>query len=324
MRDRFAMMPFALLLALAACNDDLDGMPREWRPLELGQDAGCPAVAGRYVYTAEPIGWQLAGRHVPWDSVPVDLEYYVIAGSADTSMRVTVGYVDGRTYEKRLLKGSQYARDYHCEDGWLHVRAGEISDRFDDEVASEGFHAKRHEMRLARRKDGALVARLDRIDYDEFTVWCGDGCRGIPLPWTFTTRSTWSAAEPWVEGAPRPSVARRQGEEAQQRATEQSLQGDRLYREEQRLENGDPVAGESDARRRASAALLPGMLLRAVAPRDSGWHLSLEFEALPQLERFMERLSQAGPVAEIKILPLYRAKTTDGHWTDVVYVRYER
>jgi hypothetical protein len=38
----------------------------------------------------------------------------------------------------------------------------------------------------------------------------------------------------------------------------------------------------------------------------------------------MERLSHAGPVAEIKILPLYRAKTTDGHWTDVVYVRYER
>lgn len=313
----FTLLPFAFLLAIVACKSDTDGMPKAWRPLELGDDWRCPAMAGRYIYAPEPISWQLAGRHVPWDSVPAELEYFAIAGSADTALHVTVGYVDGRTHETRLQKGTPYARDYHCEDGWLHVRAGEISDRFDGEVAGLGFFARAHAMRIARGKDGTLVARLDRTDYEEFVVWCGDGCKGFPLPWTFETRSTWSRAEPWAEGAPRPSVVAKQREEAR-------LKRDPVYLENQRLENGEPVAGQAEARKRVMAALVPGMLVRAVAPRDSGWHLSLEFEEMPQLVTFMERLTQSGPVAEVKVLPLYRAKTTNGHWIDVVYVRYER
>jgi len=325
---RFSIRGPALLLAslvtFVACNGDADGTPRQWRPLQLGEDWRCPEMAGRYAYSAEPTGWQLAGRHVPWDSVPPELEYYEVAGSADTALHVTVGYLDGRTHSKRLAKGTPYSGDYHCEDGWLHVRAGEISDRWDAEVASEGFFARRHAMRIARGKDGAIVARLDRIDYDEFTVWCGDGCKGIPLPWTFNTRSTWSAAEQWAPGATRPGVVARQRGEERKRTEARRLQDDPVYQEEQRLEHGEPVAGQDDARKRALAALVPGMLLRAAAPRDSGWHLSLEFAERHHLESFMVRLSQSGPVAELRILPLYRAKTTTGRWTDVVYVRYEQ
>lgn len=314
---RFLLLLTPCVLALVACNGDTKGMPKGWGPVQRGEDWRCPALEGRYVYSAEPIGWQLAGRHVPWDSVPAELEYFEVAGSADTALHVTVGYLDGRTHDRRLQKGTPYAHDYHCEDGWLHINAGAISDRFDAEVASEGFYAKRHAMRIARSKSGALVSRLDRIDYEEFYVWCGDGCKGFPLPWTFETRSTWSRTERWREGTPRPSVARRQREEAQ-------LKADPVYQENQRLENGEPVAGQPEARKRATDALVPGVWLRAVAPRDSGWHLSLEFEELPQLVQYMESLSHSGPVAELKILPLYRAKTTNGHWIDVVYVRYER
>jgi hypothetical protein len=313
----FTLLLITALVALVACNGDTKGVPKGWGPVQLGKDTLCPPMQGRYVYTPEPIGWQLAGRHVPWDSVPAELEYFAVAGSADSALHVTVGYVDGRTHEQRLQKGTPYSRDYHCEDGWLHISAGEISNRFDAEVASVGFYAQRHAMRIARSRSGALVARLDRIDYDEFYVWCGDGCKGFPLPWTFETRSTWSQAKRWIAGTPRPSVVRREREEAR-------LKADPVYQENQRLENGEPVAGQPEARRRVSAALVPGMLLRAVAPRDSGWHLSLEFEELSQLAQFMERLSQSGPVAELKVLPLYRAKTTNGHWIDVVYVRYEQ
>lgn len=64
------------------------------------------------------------------------------------------------------------------------------------------------------------------------------------------------------------------------------------------------------------------MLLNAVAPRDSGWQLSLEFDDLAQRQAYMVRLSLSGPVAEIRVAPLYRAKTTTGRWIDVVYVRY--
>ena len=77
-------------------------------------------------------------------------------------------------------------------------------------------------------------------------------------------------------------------------------------------------------RTRGLAALLPGMLLRGVTPRDSGWHLSLEFGELPQLDRFLVRLAQSGEVAEIHVAPLYRARSTEGRWIDVVYVRYRK
>ena len=88
------------------------------------------------------------------------------------------------------------------------------------------------------------------------------------------------------------------------------------------LENGPPIAGEGEVRARGLAALVPGMLLRAVSPRDSGWHLSLEFEELPQLESFLVRLSQSGSVDQIREAPHYRARSTNGRWIDVVYVRY--
>lgn len=315
--SRFFLLLTTVVVALVACNGDSKRMPKDWGPVELGKDTLCPPIQGRYVYAPGPIEWQLAGRHVPWDSVPAELEYFAVAGTADTALHVTVGYVDGRAHEQRLQKGTRYARDYFCEDGWLQIRSGEISNQFDAEVASPEFYAKTHAMRIARSTSGALVARLDRIDYDEFYVWCGDGCKGFPLPWTFETRSTWSRVERWTEGTPRPSVVRRQREQAR-------LKADPVYQENQRLENGEPVAGQPEARRRATESLVPGVWIRAVAPRDSGWHLSLEFEELPQLVRYMEKLSHSGPVAELKVLPLYRAKTTNGHWIDVVYVRYER
>jgi hypothetical protein len=84
------------------------------------------------------------------------------------------------------------------------------------------------------------------------------------------------------------------------------------------------VEGEEAMRARGQAALSPGILLRAAAPRDSGWHLSLEFEDLPQLEHLLVRLSQSGPVTEIRMAPLDRARTPNGRLVDVVYVRYER
>ncbi len=77
-------------------------------------------------------------------------------------------------------------------------------------------------------------------------------------------------------------------------------------------------------RARGLAALVPGMLLLAVAPHDSGWRLSLEFEELRQLREFLLRLSQSGLVAELREAPHYRARSTNGRWSDVVYVRVER
>ena len=322
-RLRALPIVIASLVTIVACRGDANGLPRAWRPVQLGRDSLCPAMAGRYAYGPDPISFHLAGRYAPWDSIPHELEYFTLAGAADSALHVTIGYLDGRTVEKRLVKGSTYAGDYFCDDGWFHVGSRDIASKWDSEVASDGFFAQRHAMRVAPANGGALVARLDRIDYDEFTVWCGDGCKGIPLPWTFETRSTWSRAERWEEGATRPSVVAQEREEGRRAAALERLQRDPVYRAHEELENGPPVAGLDEARKRVMAAVVPGTLARAVAPRDSGWHVSLQYDGNPQLVEFMERLSQSGPVAELRHESLYRGRTPDGKWTTVVYVRYE-
>lgn len=314
---------FVLLAPIAACRRETADLPKEWRPLQLGKEWRCPALAGRYVYALEPVAYQLAGRLAPWDSVPHELESFTIAGSADTALHVTLGFVDREDVEKRLVKGSQYAGDYYCDDGWLHLSPRDISGQWDAEVKTGDFFPKRHDMRIAPGKGGRLVGRLDRTDYDELTVWCGDGCKGIPLPWTFETRSTWSATERWEDGAPRPSVVAQKRAEERRNAELERARQDPVYRANEELENGPPVAGLEEARKRVMAAVIPGMLVRAVAPRDSGWHVSVQYEDNPQLVEFLERLSQSGPVAQIRHESLYRGRTPEGKWTTVVYVQYE-
>lgn len=312
----------AVVLVLAACDRDTRDMPRDFGPLTLGKDWRCPAIAGRYAYGGEPASWYLAGRFREYgDSTPI--EFFTLDGTADTALHIGIGLLDGRVITKVLRKGTQYAGDYYCEDGWLRLQPGALSDRFDAEVASEGFFPRRRELLLATGRESALVARYDRTDYEELTVWCGDGCRGIPLPWTFETRSTWSRTEVWAEGAPRPSVVAAAREAERRRAEQERLKQDPVYQAEQALEQGPPVAGQADAKRRAIASLLPGMLVLAVAPRDSGWHISLEYEREDQILPYMDRLQQSGPVTAIQHDKLYRGRTPTGRLTTVVWVRFD-
>jgi hypothetical protein len=190
-------------------------------------------------------------------------------------------------------------------------------------MANGDFYPRRHAMMLAPNEDGALVARLDFIDYNEFTVWCGDGCKGFPIPGTFETRSVWSMAEKFDSELPPPVARERQRVIAKKEAALEQARHDRVWQEEQLLENGPPDPERDLVRKRALTALVPGMLLRGVGLTQGGWHLSLEFDELYQLEQFMERLAGSGPVAELKVAPLYRTQTTTGRITDVVFIRYE-
>lgn len=312
------------VLAVAAACSRGERLPREWGPLALGEGEECPQVAGRYFDSSEPIAHMLAARFVQVDDPNADWDSFELSQPTADAFTVVVRFADGEERQGRARRGTgPYAGDFYCADGWLQVGDRYMPTKWDAEVRAAGFFPRRRALRIAPGKDGALVARLDLTSYDDFPIWCGDGCRGIPLPWTWETRSSWSAARRWDPDSPSPRAAARVRAEAARRADLAKAKEDPVYREEQALENGPVVAGEGEMRKRGLAALLPGMLLRGVAPRDSGWQLSLEFEELSQLHEFMVRLSQSGPVAEIKVAPLYRARTTTGRWTDVVYVRYE-
>ncbi|MEP7384682.1 MAG: hypothetical protein ABI910_23630 [Gemmatimonadota bacterium] len=233
-------------------------------------------------------------------------------------------YFDGEERTGRTRKGGPTGGDYYCADGWLQIGNRDLPTTWDADVVSESYRPNRRAMRIAPGMDGALVARLDLIRNDEITIWCGDGCKGIPIPWTWETRSTWSVARRWDPVAPASREFASGGEEGRGSAALERARSDPMYRAEEAQENGPAVDGREEVRSRGQAALVPGMLLRAVAPRDSGWHLSLEFDEMPQLQQFLVRLSRSGPVADIREAPQYRARSTNGRWSDVVYVRFDR
>ncbi len=55
------------------------------------------------------------------------------------------------------------------------------------------------EVLLARTTDGGLAAQAVYAERQEFTVWCGDGCRGIPLgTWTTHEWAYWAKGEPFT------------------------------------------------------------------------------------------------------------------------------
>lgn len=320
---RSYVLAFGMVGVFVACSHE-ERMPREWGPLAKGKGDECPRVAGRYLDSSAPITQMLAARFVEVRDGDAEWDSFELAAPTATGLDVTVRYANGEERRGRARRGGPYDGDFYCADGWLQVGDRYMPNRWDDEGRSPGFVPRRRGLRIAPGTDGALVARLDLTGYDEFTVWCGDGCKGIPLPWTFETRSSWSAAHRWSPGAPRAHASTQGGASAPAGAAPASALDDRLAREEAALENGTPVAGVGEVRARGLGALVPGMQLKAVAPRDSGWQLSLEFDDLPQLQSYMVRLSQEGPVAEIRVAPLYRAKTPAGRWIDVVYVRYEQ
>jgi len=96
---------------------------------------------------------------------------------------------------------------YTCTGGWL---------RFDRVVHDPGPDLMNPrpdtvigDVRLRRGSNGSLVARADYKDEKELMLWCGDGCRGIPLgTWGVRVWGRWPAApsaasaeiaRPWAE-----------------------------------------------------------------------------------------------------------------------------
>jgi hypothetical protein len=311
-------------LLTSACAPDPDDVPRAYGRLVLGEEERCPSVAGRYFDSSEPITAMLVTAATNRGMGEADIAWFEITPKGDSTLLVELMYRDSTSVRGQLKRAGQYAGDYFCENGWLKVGDHRIPQTWDAEMKSGDFFPRRHQFQVAPNRDGALVARLLFIDYEQFDVWCGDGCKGFPIPGTFEFKEQWSIAEAYDPDLP-PPVARKREQERQRLVAEyEEAKKDRIFQENELLENGPPDPELETVRRRALLSLPDGVLLRGVGRNGNGFHLSVEFEEMYQLEQFMERVSGSGPVAEIRIAPLYRAKTTQGRWTDVVFVRYDK
>ncbi|WP_461412601.1 hypothetical protein [Gemmatimonas sp.] len=319
------MIPVCAAVVMAvvasACNRSSQTMPREFGPLVLGSTASCPVVSGRYFESEGPINDLLFLSNVLDAPNDADRAWVELAGMADTGVAVTVMYRDSTVRYGSLRKGDQWSGDYFCEDGWLKVSDRRIPGRWDRDITDADFQPRRRAFWLAPNADGGLVGRLQFIAFDAIDSWCPSGCEGIPIPGTFQYRDAWSLAERFDPGLPPPVARKREADRQRVLADFARARRDPVYQEEQLLENGPPDPERDAVQRRALRSVVEGMLIKGVGRSQGGFNISLEFDELWQLEQFMTRFQGTGPVEEIAVAPLYRARTTDGHWTDVVWVR---
>lgn len=320
--------PLALLLSLAmlasACAPGTGSMPREFGRVVLAEKARCPSVAGRYFDTSEEITAMLVKAALRNRSSEADIAWFTLSQPGDSTLSVQITYIDSVTASGYLKQGSPYEGDYYCENGWLKIGDHRIPPTWDGDVKVGDFFPRRHDFQVAPNRDGGLVARLLFTDFEQFDVWCGDGCKGFPIPGTFEFKEQWSMAEAYDPDLPPPASRKRERERQRTLAELEEAKKDRVWQEEQLLENGPPDPELETVRRRALLSLPDGVLLQGVGRQADGFHLSVEFEEPHQLQGFIARLGGSGPVDEIRIAPLSSGKTTKGTWTDVVYVRFAK
>ncbi len=235
----------ALALAATACAR-APGKPDRLRLGRARTDStpgSCPPIAGTFAHEENDLA-HVVNRLLPYEARQQPWWTVSISGDSDSALVVAIRRVDDSRDTVTITNRGAY----HCPDGWLEPReAGEILRGVPYDAA--GNKANRDEFAIAMDGDGALVGRRTALTWDEFTVWCGDGCRGIPLPWTYREHVVWSSLRPpTTDRPPAPRLS----------ATDR-----RLADEERRLEWGDPLedagtsprgrASRDEALRRAAA-----------------------------------------------------------------------
>lgn len=178
----------AVSMVLAGCGMSAD-TDEAWKNVVIASGDDCPDIAGTYVVLDDPayvmLGGPPAGPDTSWQTI-------TLAGDAARAIEVTVHDAwTGRTNATpiRRIRGT----DYTCSDGWLQAEwpYGRFPfDRAADGVP-QGADAEKS-MSIARNTLGELVVRTNIRTWESFSVWCGDGCASIPLPFTGSTRHQWS------------------------------------------------------------------------------------------------------------------------------------
>lgn len=112
--------------------------------------------------------------------------YHLLSDPARAQHIETYGQTDYDEEIAKLGPDTEFVRELRsgtsmqCEDGWLSLPRGEL-----------------RPLRLSRGEDGSVIGEFKGLKTVGITVWCGDGCRDLPIPTgTFTGKVHW----PRVDG----------------------------------------------------------------------------------------------------------------------------
>lgn len=309
---RSLLVVISAVVALA-CGRDADRLPKgivlRARPAAPDSTLDCPRVDGAY-WIQRGIAWALlveprlseASRKMPWSALE-------LRGDAREQLQLIV-----RTQEYADTVTAVRGRDYACAAGWL-VPSGEVrltdlapedSARFFDDPKAQRFA-----FALAGDTTGALVGRLQVTSFTQFDVWCGDGCRGFPLPWTIEHSTLWEILGPLA--APPPGVV-------------DDDVNRRLAAEERLLEYGEQAVTPPSIERMVQAMMPPGSRILAITPEGAGHRISVLLPGPEAVEPFLGRLINTQGMRGAHEKPGYgawRADTEPRQWQTVIWVPKE-
>lgn len=138
--------------------------------------------------------------------------------------------------------------DVTCSGGWLELPKGEL-----------------RAMRLTRGEDGSVIGEFRGLKAVGITVWCGDGCRDVPIPTgTFTGRIHW----PRDDGLRAWHPAAQGGQAAFERPMDEIEAEVAARMETQRRADEHRYLPEATIRARIEALAPPGTVVETVEVRD--------------------------------------------------------
>lgn len=294
MRSRLLL--FASGATLLGCGSADTSVPRDWRPLRLGTTAGgvsgCPPVAGSYGVKSELLFTTMIGQHLPANARTIAWRAFTLQGDADTALTAIVTRARAGADTLRLRRGEAY----QCTDEWLaptFPRDGLASDGTDSE--SKTLRGAERAVFVASARDGALVARLRTTTYRDVSIWCGDGCRTMRVPWSGRSVVRWERQAPL------------------------------RVSEAERIPDDPPLAVEPRAVRAARlirAALPDSVRLRGVSPRADGWHVSIDLRDKAMLVPLLSTLNATPGIADARVERTYESLNLEGSWHEVLWLRF--
>lgn len=167
----------------------------------------------------------------------------------------------------------------------------------------------RQEFSLAIAGDttGSLIARVRILSWAQFDVWCGDGCKGFPLPWSVERRSRWEylgTTRRQPLGVPDDDLRRK------------------VAAEERALELGEQAVRPIGIERLVRAMMPPGSEIVATTPDGAGYRMSVIVPKDTDMPDLLGRLINTQGLTGARQLPHYGGWTMEPprRWRTVLWV----
>ncbi len=299
-RAHIAALTLVALVTLTACSAQTDGMPSAWAPVSKGVDASCPNIDGRHERWVteggpDPIFPALFGPKMPSAERAMQWTEFTIRSDGERGFTAEVEFSDGSVDTVQVARGS----DYQCRDGWLvaPVSYGVIDGEADVPRDQLALRPDTREVAIARGREQSLVARLETRQEYQLDLWCGDGCKGVKLPWKTKRAVVWSRLLATVDPA---EIAA--GEDATAPSLSDSL------RVAQLAKRGTP----------------PGVRLLSVQRAGTSWRLRYQAARDVEREALLDELLTTPWFVDVTDETVDGATLPDGSLRVIVSVRLKR